>query len=110
MQSACYISCMQNIARDELLNRLRRLRPRFERDGVTHMTLFGSRARGDHHPNSDIDLMIEVDEYQPFSMLKVVGIGHIVEDSIGLPANIFMRRSLDDDFVKETQADLIRVF
>lgn len=101
---------MQNIARDELLNRLRRLRPDFERDGVTHMTLFGSRARGDHRPNSDIDLMIEVDEKRPFSMLKVVGIGHIVTDSIGLPANIFMRRSLDDNFVKEAQFDLIHIF
>lgn len=54
--------------------------------------------------------MIEVDEKRPFSMLKVVGIGHIVTDSIGLPANIFMRRSLDDNFVKEAQFDLIHIF
>ena len=101
---------MQNIARDELLQRLRRLRRRFERDGVTHMSLFGSRARGDHRPDSDIDLMIEVNDSQPFSMLKIVGIGHIVTDDTGLPANIFMKRSLDDSFVKETQTDLIRVF
>ncbi|MGV3573623.1 MAG: nucleotidyltransferase family protein [Devosia sp.] len=101
---------MQNIARDELLTSLRRLRPDFERDGVTHMSLFGSRARGDHRPDSDVDLMIEVNDDQPFSMLKVVGIGHIVEDSIGLPANIFMKRSLDDKFVGEVQADLVRIF
>lgn len=101
---------MQSIAREELLDRLRRLRPYFERDGVTHMTLFGSRARGDHRPDSDVDLMIEVDDDQPFSMLSVVGIGNIVTDSIGLPANIFMRRSLDASFVEETRPDLIRVF
>lgn len=101
---------MQNIARDELLTSLRRLRPDFERDGVPHMSLFGSRARGDHRPDSDVDLMIEVNDDQPFSMLKVVGIGHIVEDSIGLPANIFMKRSLDDKFVGEVQADLVRIF
>lgn len=101
---------MPNIARDELLTSLRRLRPDLERDGVTHMSLFGSRARGDHRPDSDIDLMIEVNDDQPFSMLKVVGIGHIVEDGIGLPANIFMKRSLDDTFVKEAQPDLVRIF
>ncbi|WP_051960209.1 nucleotidyltransferase family protein [Devosia riboflavina] len=101
---------MPNIARDELLTSLRRLRPDLERDGVTHMSLFGSRARGDHRPDSDIDLMIEVNDDQPFSMLKVVGIGHIVEDSIGLPANIFMKRSLDDKFVREAQPDLVRIF
>jgi predicted nucleotidyltransferase len=101
---------MQNIARDELLTRLRRLRPRLEQDGVTHMALFGSRARGDHRPDSDIDLIIEVDDSSPFSMLKVVGVGNVVADDIGLPANIFMRRSLDPAFVDEAQADLVPVF
>ncbi|WP_408640043.1 nucleotidyltransferase family protein [Devosia ureilytica] len=101
---------MRELAREQLLKELRELRPQFERGGVTHLTLFGSRARGDHGPDSDIDLMIEVDDTKPFSMLKMVGIGHIVEDHTGLPANIFMRRSLDESFVRATRTDLVQVF
>jgi predicted nucleotidyltransferase len=74
------------------------------------MTLFGSRARGDNRADSDIDLMIEVDDSRPFSMLKIVGVGHIIEDNTGLPANIFMKRSLDESFVEETRSDLVQVF
>ena len=28
--------------------------------GITHAALFGSRARGDNRPGSDIDIMIEI--------------------------------------------------
>ncbi|MGT2502642.1 nucleotidyltransferase family protein [Bradyrhizobium guangxiense] len=29
--------------------------------GVLHAALFGSVARGDNHPGSDIDIMVEID-------------------------------------------------
>lgn len=27
--------------------------------GITYLALFGSRARGDHHPDSDYDLLVD---------------------------------------------------
>src|SRR5262249_20973460 len=108
-RSRCYIFDMSNIGRKELLEKLLTLKPAFERGGVTHLVLFGSRARQDNRPDSDIDVMIDVDESRKFSLLDLVGIGHIIEDNIGLPANIFMRRSLDAKFKASTQRDLIQV-
>lgn len=101
---------MPELARDELLIRLRALRPKLERDGVKHMALFGSRARTDHRADSDVDLMIEVDDSKPFSLVDLVGVGHVVEDDLGLQANIFMKRSLDVAFLNETRPDLVQVF
>ena len=101
---------MRNLAREQLLKELLELKPQFERDGVTHVTLFGSRARKDNRPDSDVDLMIEIDESRRFSLLDLVGVGHIVEDNIGLPANIFMKRSLDPAFAEETKPDQIQIF
>lgn len=101
---------MSELKRDELLTKLRALRPTLERDGVKHMTLFGSRARMDHRADSDVDLMIEVDDTKSFSMLDLVGIGHVVEDGLGLQANIFMKRSVDKPFLDETKPDLVSVF
>jgi predicted nucleotidyltransferase len=45
----------RDISREVLIAELRALRPAFEREGVAHMALFGSRARGDNRPDSDVE-------------------------------------------------------
>ncbi len=101
---------MDRRARDILLIRLEQLKPQLELNGVKHLELFGSRSRMDNRTDSDIDLVVEVDDGAPFSMLDLVGVGHVVEDNLGLPANIFMKRSLDNGFLDEIRPDLIKVF
>jgi predicted nucleotidyltransferase len=100
----------RNITRDQLVERLRALRPEFARRGVTHMALFGSRARGDNRPDSDIDLIIDVSPEQKFSLIDLVGIGHVVEDSFGVSGDVSMRRSLPPYLVEEARRDAVEVF
>jgi uncharacterized protein len=90
-------SAVPGLTREALVAGLKALRSDLEREGVSAMALFGSRARGDNQPGSDIDLMIDVTPGRKFSLLDLVGVAHMVEDRFGLPANIFMRRSLDPD-------------
>lgn len=99
-----------DLAREELVADLRALRPAFEREGVTAMVLFGSRARGDNRLGSDIDLMIDIAQGRKFSLLDLVGVAHTIEDHFGLPANVFMRRSLDPDFLSAARAEELKVF
>jgi uncharacterized protein len=101
---------MASIARKDLLAGLRSLRPELEREGVIGLVLFGSRARGDNRLDSDIDVLIDVEEGRKFSLLDLVGVAHSIEDVFGLPANIFMRRSLDPDFLAETRKSGIKIF
>jgi uncharacterized protein len=44
----------------DILDRLRENETALRARGVTHAALFGSRARGDNRPDSDIDIMIEI--------------------------------------------------
>jgi uncharacterized protein len=46
--------------RQHILDRLRENEPALRARGVTHAALFGSRARGDNRPDSDIDILIEI--------------------------------------------------
>ncbi|MBK8458690.1 MAG: nucleotidyltransferase domain-containing protein [Phyllobacteriaceae bacterium] len=96
--------------RDALINRLVSLRPALTAEGVMHMTLFGSRARGDALANSDIDLALEVRPESPFSILDLVGVEQIIADATGLPANAFMRRALDSAFLGMIEREGVTVF
>jgi predicted nucleotidyltransferase len=100
----------RDISRDQLVAELRALRPAFEREGVMHMALFGSRARGDNRRDSDVDLAIEIADGRKFSLLDLIGVGHVVEDHVGLRGNVFMRRSLEPDFLDEVSRDGLEVF
>lgn len=101
---------MGDIAREKLLAELRKLKRDLEREGVTHVALFGSRARRDNRPDSDVDLLIDIDEARKFSLIDLVGVAQKVEDHLGLPANIFMRRSLAPDFVACVRREQVPVF
>jgi predicted nucleotidyltransferase len=41
--------------------------------GVRHAALFGSRARGDNRPDSDSDIMIEIDPDAPVGCTSMSG-------------------------------------
>lgn len=86
------------------------MKPAFARLGVTRMSLFGSRARGDNREDSDVDLMIDVQQGRKFSLLDLIGVEHVVEDRIGLAANVFMRRSLEEEFVRSAGKDEVVIF
>ena len=93
-----------------LVERLRTLEPELRAAGVTGLALFGSRARGDHRPDSDLDLLIQVDEGSKFSLFDLVGVTHIVEDCLGVSAHAAMRRSLTPDFARRIQDEIVEVF
>ncbi|MEX2200507.1 MAG: nucleotidyltransferase domain-containing protein [Dongiaceae bacterium] len=100
----------RNLGREELISELRALKPAFARAGVTRMTLFGSRARGDNRPDSDVDLIIEVDSERKFSLVELSRVGLVVQDHLGLPASIVMRRSAKPAMLAAADRDGVAVF
>jgi uncharacterized protein len=94
----------------DLVKSLAALRPQLEAEGVQHLALFGSRARGDHRPDSDIDLLVEVDDRAKFSLLDLIGVEHLVTDTIGIQANAVMRRSLKPRFKLSIEPDILEIF
>lgn len=96
--------------RDQLKETIETLRPGLEAEGVRHIALFGSRARGTNRPDSDIDILVEVLEDTPFSILNLIGVEHLVGDATGLAANAVMRRSLTPDMKAEVSKDAVEIF
>jgi uncharacterized protein len=96
--------------RNELARTITALRPKLEAEGVSHIALFGSRARETHRLDSDVDILVEVAEETQFSILNLIGVEHIVSDATGLPANAVMRRSLTDSMKSEISKDAVEIF
>jgi uncharacterized protein len=96
--------------RDQIISSLALIKPELEANGVAHLDVFGSRARGDASDDSDLDILIEVVPTSKFSILDLIGVEHRVQAATGIPANAFMRRSLDDKFLHSIARDVIKVF
>jgi uncharacterized protein len=96
--------------KNELSKKIKSLRPSLEAEGVRHIALFGSRARGTHRPDSDIDILVEVSGEAPFSILNLIGVEHLVRDATGLTANAVMRRSLTPDMKAQASKDAVEIF
>ena len=94
----------------ELAKKIAALRPSLEAEGVQHIALFGSRARGTHRSDSDIDVLVEVADDARFSILNLIGVEHLVSDATGLTANAVMRRSLASSMKAEVTKDLVEIF
>jgi|SRR6185312_2852535 predicted nucleotidyltransferase len=99
-----------DLDRDEILNHLRGLEPALRERGVTSLAIFGSRSRGDYRANSDLDVLVTVKKGIKFSLIDLVGLSHIISDEIGIPANMFMKRSLDPTMAATIQPDIVEVF
>jgi len=60
--------------REEIIARLRENEVTLRQRGVAHAALFGSRARGEHGPESDTDIMIEFDPAARITVFDYVGL------------------------------------
>jgi uncharacterized protein len=98
------------MTRDEIIAAIRKNADAIKAEGVTKLALFGSRVRGDNRPDSDIDVLIEVEPDASFSLLNLIGVEYIIEDATGLQTQAAMRRSIPSRFAQRIADDILEVF
>ena len=82
------------MSRQEILDRLRQNERALRGRGVIHAALFGSRARGDDRPDSDTDILIDIDPEAPLSVYDYVGLKRYIASLFDRPVDVFDRLAL----------------
>ncbi|MGK9050379.1 nucleotidyltransferase family protein [Xaviernesmea oryzae] len=80
--------------RHEAIEKLKRQADAIKALGATSLYLFGSVARDEAGPSSDLDLFIDYDLEKKFSLVDLAGIKLFLEDELHLPVDITTRDSL----------------
>lgn len=80
--------------RDAIIARLRANEAVLRASGVRHAGLFGSRARGDHRADSDIDILIEISPEAGVGLWEYEGIKSFIRQLFDAPVEVVDRDHL----------------
>jgi hypothetical protein len=71
------------------------LQPFCEKHRIRRLEVFGSAARGQANGESDVDLLVTLDDSQPASTSELLEMAGEAEELIGAPVDFVLRRSLE---------------
>lgn len=92
------------------LETLRKSESALRARGVRHAALFGSVARGDNRPDSDIDIMIEIDPSAHITVFDYVGLKEYIASLFDVPVDVVNREGLKPYVRPAATADAIYAF
>lgn len=98
------------MTRDDVLTRLRAHEAELRAAGIEALDLFGSVARGDAGPDSDVDLACRLRPGSGVGLLEFVGLQQAMEDWLGRPVDLVSSRAMKGRFGDYARRDLLRVF
>jgi predicted nucleotidyltransferase len=97
-------------SRDRVIRTIRDHEAELRALGVTKLWLFGSLARGDARPDSDVDVLIDIVSGRKFSLLDLAEVRLALCDLLGRDAGVMIREDLRPRFRDRIADDLVEVF
>ena len=79
---------------DNVLDTLRTHESELRRRGVSHAAVFGSIARGEARPDSDIDVLVELDQDLPLGIFEYARLKLYINEILNGAGDVVNRRTL----------------
>ena len=81
-----------------------------EAEGVRSLAVFGSTARGEDEPNSDIDLLVELDPDARIGLIRFIGLQDRLSKLLGREVDLISRDALDRRIGDRVDAEAQQIF
>jgi predicted nucleotidyltransferase len=95
--------------RERVVELLRGRAEELRAQGISGLAVFGSVARDEAGPGSDVDLLIELDREAELGF-GVVSLRHELDQLVGRPVGLAFASRISPDFRARIERDLVRVF
>lgn len=86
----------------------KKITPILEKNDVVRASIFGSFARGEDTPESDIDILVELK--QPMGLLFLVRLKRQLEDALGRKVDLLTYRSVNPLLTEYIYRDEIKIY
>jgi uncharacterized protein len=96
--------------REIVISALRAHESELRAAGVVRLSLFGSTARGEARPDSDIDLLAAFDDARPLSLLDVIRIENQISDLLGHAVDLIEEGILKPRVRQDVDCEVMRAF
>ena len=93
-----------------ILEKLKSAEAALRARGVNHASLFGSVARGEDGPQSDIDILVDLNAEVVRTMFDYAGVKDYITDMFDTPVDVVDRESLKPHVRPSAVADAVYAF
>jgi uncharacterized protein len=100
----------RDMDREQVVATLREHEVELRAAGVIRLSLFGSTARGEQRPDSDIDLLAAFDNTRRISLLDVAGIELRIARMLGRPVELVEEGMVKARVRKNAESEAVRAF
>jgi uncharacterized protein len=78
--------------------------------GIVHLRLFGSVARGEASPYSDVDLMVDLDGRKKFSLLDMSSLENRLSDILQVKVDLALSKSMKEPIRRSAEREAVLAF
>lgn len=93
-----------------VLSKLRLHEPELKAEGIVHLRLFGSVARGDANDKSDVDLMADLDRSRQFTLVGMVRLENQLSDLLGVKVDLSPAHAMKDEVRQRALREAVLAF
>ena len=96
--------------RAEVIDRLKQAEPAIRALGAAALYLFGSHARDEADPDSDVDVFIDKDPARDFGFSEFMEIYFKLRETLGREVDYTTREGIVEFYRRDIEREAIRVF